>query len=100
MKEKSTIYVRIDYRIEETEFCDSDFNDHIEYLRNVAAERSFAGGGFENEKGGMILFRANSLSEAMNIANNDPLIKRGLYSCKIYEWNPILFSKELEDRFF
>lgn len=99
MKEKLSIYVRIDYRIEGTELGETDFDDHIEYLRNIATERTFVGGGFNNEKGGMILFRANSLSEAIVIANNDPIIKRGHYNYKIYEWEPILLSKGLEDIF-
>ncbi|TDO73407.1 YCII-related domain-containing protein [Halanaerobium saccharolyticum] len=90
------LFVRIDYRENNKEFTTNDFEKHFNYLKKVAGERYFIGGGFENEKGGMIVFKANNLKEAKEIAENDPLIKKSLYTYKIYEWNLLLLSEQIE----
>jgi len=91
------LFVRIDYRNKDKEFGSNDFEEHIDYLKKVAKERYFIGGGFENEKGGMIIFKANDIKKAKEIAENDPIIKRGLYTYKIYEWNLALLSEKTEE---
>lgn len=96
MKKGDKLFVRIDYRNNDEEFGTKDFEDHIDYLKEVAVERFFIGGGFEKEKGGMIIFKANNLAEAEEIAKNDPIIKRGLYTYKIYEWSLVLLSDEID----
>ena len=49
MKKGSKLYVRIDYRVEEKNFTDQDFQDHLAYAENVAGERYFIGGGFQTQ---------------------------------------------------
>ncbi len=93
MKKGDKLFARIDYRNKDKEFGPNDFKEHIDYLQKVARERFFLGGGFENTKGGMIIFKAHDLKEAKKIAENDPIIKRGLYTYKIYEWNLVLLSE-------
>lgn len=95
MKKGDKLFVRFDRRIENQKFGESDFNDHIKYLENIAKDRYFVGGGFENSIGGMILFEADSLEEAKCISDNDPLIKRQLYSYDIYEWRLVIVSEEI-----
>lgn len=90
------LFVRIDYRNNNKKFETNDFDDHIDYLEKIAAERFFIGGGFENKKGGMIIFKAKNLKEAKKIAKKDPLIKKALYTYKIYEWNLVLLSEKIE----
>lgn len=97
MKKGEKLFVRIDYRNNNKEFRTNDFEEHINYLKKVARERFFIGGGFENEKGGIVIFKANDLKEAKEIAENDPIIKKGLYTCKIYEWNLLLLSEQIEE---
>lgn len=97
MKKGDKLFVRIDYRNKDKEFRSNDFEEHINYLKEVAKERYFIGGGFENEKGGMVIFKANDIKEAKKIAENDPIIKKGLYTCKIYEWNLLLLSEQTEE---
>ena len=86
------LYVRMDYRVEGKETTTQDFQDHLTYLKGVATERYFIGGGFSNAKGGMIVFRANNLDEAQKIAQKDPIIERGLYRVEIYEWDLLILS--------
>ena len=92
MKKGDKLFVRIDYRIERNIFGPSDFQDHINYLENIASERKFMGGGFENKPGGMIVFAAKDLKEATEIADNDPLIKRELYRYELFEWELVILS--------
>ena len=95
MKKGDRIFVRIDYRNEDNAFGPTDFEDPITYLERVAFERYFVGGGFENEKGGMIIFEARNFEEAKRIADNDPLIQKGLYTYKLYEWKVAIVSEKI-----
>ncbi|AKN31321.1 hypothetical protein Ccar_10825 [Clostridium carboxidivorans P7] len=92
MKKGDKLFVRIDYKNSEKEVTSKDFQDHVEYLKGVAAERYFVGGGFANESGGMIMFEAKDLEEAKTIAEKDPIIQRGLFRVKIYEWDLLILS--------
>lgn len=94
MKKGDKLFVRIDYRVDGTEFGLTDFDDHIKYLKNVAAERYFIGGGFANRNGGMIAFKAKDLNEAKKIADNDPIMKRNLYTYELNEWDLVILSDE------
>lgn len=97
VKKGDKLFIRIDYRNEENEFGPTDFEDHIDYLKSVASERYFIGGGFKNEKGGMIVFKAKDFEEAKRIADNDPLIKKDLYTYKLYEWELVIVSEKIQE---
>ncbi|AWI05747.1 YciI family protein [Clostridium drakei] len=92
MKKGDKLFVRIDYKNSEREVTSKDFQDHVEYLKGVADERYFAGGGFANESGGMIIFEAKDFEEAKTIAEKDPIIQRGLFRVKIYKWDLLILS--------
>lgn len=92
MKKGDKLYVRIDHRIEGSKFGPADFDDHIAYLEGVASERFFAGGGFVNAVGGMIVFAAKDLEEAQAVADNDPLMQRKLYTYELREWELAIVS--------
>lgn len=92
MKKGDKLFVRIDYKNEELETTEKDFQDHVEYLKGVAAERYFVGGGFSNARGGMIIFEAKDLEEAKMVAKKDPIIERGLFRVKVYEWDLLILS--------
>ena len=40
--------------------------------------------------GGIYSFACETEEEARDMANNDPLVKEGLYSYKIYEWRKVV----------
>jgi len=92
MKKGSKLYVRIDYRVGEKDFTNKDYQDHLAYVENVARERYFIGGGFSNTDGGMILLKAENYEEAQKIAQNDPIIVRGLYRYELFEWDLVVLS--------
>ncbi len=95
IKKGSLLYVRIDYKIEEKELTQQDFQDHLDYVINTAKERYLLGGGFSNTDGGMIIFEAKNLDEAKEIANNDPIIQRGIYACDVFSWRLEVLSEDI-----
>ncbi len=95
MTKGDELFVRIDYRIEGTEFGPNDFEKHIDYLTQISKERKFFGGGFANTKGGMITFEASSLEEAKKICDNDPLILKGLFKYELFKWKIAIVSEDI-----
>jgi len=94
LKKGSVLYVRIDCKIDGKGMTNQDLEDHMTYVKNVAKERYFVGGGFLNVDGGMILFAAENLEEAQKIIRDDPVIERGLYRCDIFEWKLAVLSED------
>lgn len=93
MKVGNKYFVRVDYKIENNEFDETDFfDDHIAYFKQVSTERFFLGGGFNNTVGGMIILEAKDINEAKKIADGDPLIQKKLYRYELFEWNIVLAS--------
>lgn len=98
LKEGSILYVRIDYKTGEKEATDQDAQDSMEYLQSIGRERYLLAGVFGDMElgeigGAMILFEAKDLEEANNIANNDPIIKRGFYRYELHKWNLMISSE-------
>ena len=96
IKKDAKLYARIDYRIEGKGLNDQDLQDHMTYVKNIARERYFIGGGFSNADGGMCLFEAGNFEEAEKIAQNDPLMERGRYRYELFVWNPAVLSDDIE----
>jgi len=95
IKRGSKLYVRIDYKVGEKRITHQDLQDHLAYVKSIAAERYFMGGIFSkatNSKDGMCIFEAESFEEAEEISQNDPIIRRGLYHYDLYEWDLIVLS--------
>ena len=93
MIEKEKVwYVRMDEKARAEVMSKELFRAHIDYLSEVATQRPFAGGGFKDAPGGMILFTADSLDEAHKICTNDPIILEGYYRYDLKEWEVVLVS--------
>ena len=43
----------------------------------------------------MILFEAENFEEAQKIAQNDPLMGRGLYRCELFVWDLVVLSEDI-----
>jgi uncharacterized protein YciI len=96
LKKGNRLYVRIDHRVD-GDFTEQDFQEHLAYVERVAGERYLVGGGFSNTDGGMLLFEAENYEEADQIAQNDPLIKKGIYQCELFVWDLVVLSKDNVD---
>lgn len=92
MKKGDRLFVRIDHSLEGKEFGPSDFDDHVAYLMKVSKERFFMGGGYVGAVGGMIVFAAEDMNEAKQVADCDPLMQRGLYTYELREWELAIVS--------
>jgi len=60
---------------------------HMEFL--VAREREgkiFARGRFSDSAGGLVIYVADSLEEAMALAQSDPYVAQGARSLEIHQW--------------
>lgn len=88
------LYIRTDYKIEDTTTTEKDITAHLTYLESVADKRFFMGGGYVKKPGGMIIFEACDIEEAHRICQQDPLIIKGLYRYDLLEWELAILSKE------
>jgi uncharacterized protein YciI len=99
LKKGSRYYVRIDTLNEDKAGTEQDYQDHLAYVKRIAGERYFLGGGFydaaEKDCGGMAVFEAENIAQAQTIAQNDPLIERGLYRCEVFAWNLAVLSESI-----
>lgn len=97
-KEGSVLYVRIDYKVGEEEVSEQEAQDSADYLQGIAEERYLTAGVFGNMElmevdGAMVLYEAKDLEEAKRIADNDPIIKGGLYRYELHIWNVMILPK-------
>lgn len=61
---------------------------HIDFLlKNEREGNIFARGRFADNKGGLIIYMAPSLEEAMKIAESDPYITSGARTLEVFEWD-------------
>ena len=93
MKVGDNLFIRLDYPVKGASTTTQDYEDHMEFMRNLMKERKVIGGGFKNENGGMIIFECENLDEAKKIASKDPLILRNLYSYTVHEWEILINSE-------
>ncbi|WP_291632544.1 YciI family protein [Clostridium sp.] len=92
MKKGEKLFVRIDYKNSNSNLTSENFEEHAQYLKAIASERYFLGGGFNNAKGGMVIFEAEDINEAKKITEKDPLIQKGFYRFELYEWELLILS--------
>lgn len=67
-------------------------NSHVEHLKALKERgRLILCGPFHDYPGGMVVFTADDLKEATDIANSDPFISSG---CKTYEIRTLELANE------
>lgn len=92
MKAGDILFVRITQRVESNDIGPTDFEEHFKYLTQLMSERTLIAGGFNNVAGGMVVYSAKNFDEAKQISDNDPLIKRNLYTYELREWELAIVS--------
>lgn len=61
---------------------------HIDFLLQNEKEGSiFARGRFADSKGGLVIYIAPSLEEAVKIAASDPYVTSGARTLEVFEWD-------------
>ncbi len=75
-------------KMEDLEKVEDYRPQHIEFLQQNEGEgKIFARGRFADSKGGLVVYMAMSLEEAMKIAESDPYIVHGAAAIEVFEWN-------------
>lgn len=65
---------------------------HLQYLDQLYQEGKVAmAGPFTDKQGGMVIYKADSLEEAEQLAKNDPVVAEGARTVQVREWNALSF---------
>jgi uncharacterized protein YciI len=84
------LFVKIEHGIVEKAVFDKSVPAHIAYVRALRAGGRRAESGYWAERGGgMMIFEADSLEEARDIVENDPLVLDGCVEYQLHEWRCI-----------
>ena len=68
---------------------EQDLRAHGAYHAQLLREgRSFAGGGYVGEDGGLAIVRAASMDEARAMLADDPAIRNGVFVAELRQWAP------------
>jgi uncharacterized protein len=63
---------------------------HLEYIERLRKEgKVFTAGPFTDGKGGMVIYEAATYEEAKALAEADPVVKEGVRTLELREWNPL-----------
>ncbi|MFE4107533.1 YciI family protein [Almyronema epifaneia] len=80
-------FVKIEKGIVDKATFDRHVPAHIEYVRKLINQGHEARTGYWLERGGgMLLFQADSLEQANQIVQQDPLITNGCVEYELHQW--------------
>ena len=81
------IFVKIETGIVDKSIFDRYVSAHKSYVRQLIASGHQAKTGYWKELGGgMLIFKADSLAQAKDIVDRDPLIINGCVKYELHEW--------------
>ena len=87
-------FVKIEQGIVEKSVFDQYVPAHLEFVAQLQAEGRCARTGYwRHAEGGMLIFQADSLTEAQAIVSQDPLIQNHCVDYQLHEW--VLVSGDL-----
>ena len=80
-------FVKIERGIVNKTIFDRHVSAHKEYVSQLIAEGHKAKTGYWAERGGgMLIFEADSLAQARQIVEQDPLIANGCVNYELHQW--------------
>jgi uncharacterized protein YciI len=84
-------FVKIERGIVNKAVFDQFVPDHVAYVRQLIEQGHQARTGYWAEYGGgMLIFQAESRSQAEAIVEQDPLIKNGCVEYELHEWRIVV----------
>ncbi|MBD0380013.1 YciI family protein [Paenibacillus sedimenti] len=64
---------------------------HLTYLEERRSDgKIFANGRFVDGWGGLVIYKAETMEEAKQLAEADPFVKLGARHCEIHEWDIVI----------
>lgn len=89
-------FVKIERGIVDKPTFDQFVSSHIQYVKTLIAQGHCARTGYwRDSPGGMLLFKAESRSEAQAMVEQDPLIQNQCVEYDLHEW--VIVGGELPD---
>ncbi len=86
-----TWFVKIEKGIVPKSVFDQFVPQHKTYVKKLIEEGHEAKTGYWGETGGgMLVFKADSLAEAQQIVENDPLIQNNCVEYELHEWRIVV----------
>ncbi len=67
---------------------------HVQWLKECVAEGTVVQAGKWGDSGGISIVRADSLTDAMEILKNDPLVQSGLITFETAELHPLVEMRQ------
>jgi uncharacterized protein YciI len=65
---------------------------HLEYLNQLFLEEKVVmAGPFTDKQGGMVIYKADTMEEAEQLAKADPVVAQGARTLQLREWNALSF---------
>jgi uncharacterized protein YciI len=95
LQEPHRVFVDVRTRVPGMEGKLAEYRDlHFEYLVRLKTQgKLLMSGPFEDGTGGMLIYSANSLEEAIVLSNDDPVILDGIYNKpNIKPWKVSIYS--------
>lgn len=87
MSESMAWFVKIEQGIVDKATFDQFVPAHKDFVANLIKQGRCARTGYwRNAQGGMLLFKAASLSEAQALVNQDPLVQNRCVKYELHEW--------------
>jgi uncharacterized protein YciI len=90
MKKNSGIFVKINYKLDQTE--KEKIKDTNAKYREMNLSKYLLCAGTYNKNGGTFIFQANTFQEAEEIVNNNPFVGTDYYSFEILSNNYIALN--------
>ncbi|RAS83745.1 YciI family protein [Priestia endophytica] len=80
-------YFAVISRMLDTEKNNMYRQDHLDYLKTLGKEgKVFSKGRFTDGAGGLVIYKANSLTDVERMVEGDPFIIQGARTYEIHEW--------------
>jgi uncharacterized protein YciI len=68
---------------------------HLDYLNKLFQEgKVVMAGPFTDKLGGMVIYKADTMEEAKQLAEADPAVTEGARTLQLREWSPLHFPLE------
>lgn len=76
---------------------EQDLKEHGRYMLHLYAQGTLVlAGGFRDDSGGAVLFRAADVAAAKSIVENDPAVRSGIFVYQLHPWRLVDWQQRLQ----
>jgi uncharacterized protein YciI len=75
---------------------EQDLKEHGKYMLHLYVQGTLIqAGGFRDDSGGAVLFRADDMAAAKSIVENDPAVRAGIFVYQLHPWRLVDWEQRL-----